>query len=151
MVNGLDDLDHVIEVRRLGDVAICTQFVGMADVILGLGTGEDDDGDEFQILVESDFLQDFAAIFSGHVDVHQDEVGLGCAGKFSGAVQKFERLDAVTCGADPIAEVCTFQRLLCEHDIADIVIHQKNFDYPVLRHDCYRPFTRLPGASYQES
>ena len=71
----LHHLHELLEIHRLGDVAVGVQVVGLEDVLLGLGGGQDHHRDAPQLGVGLDLRQHLAAVLAGQVQVQQDQVG----------------------------------------------------------------------------
>ena len=67
------DLDEGVEGNGFGDEGVGSEVVDLGDVDVGLGGGEDDDGNFAQLGIVFDFAQGFATIFFGHVEVEEDK------------------------------------------------------------------------------
>src|SRR5713226_1198098 len=127
----LDRLDHgnqLLDIQRLGDVAVGVEVVSAGDVCLCLGGGQDDDGNPTEIHVPLDLRQDFAAVLARHVEVEQDEIGPGGAGERILSPEVGERLDAVGHDVQPVADLRLRQRLLHEPRVASIVLNEEDVD-----------------------
>src|SRR4051794_39206581 len=94
----LDRADHgdeLIELDRLGDIAVGVQVVGAEDVLLGLRGRQDHDRDAAEGRLRLDLLQHLAAVLLREVQVQQDQVGPGGVGVAARLPQEGEGLDAV--------------------------------------------------------
>ena len=95
VVNLADDVHEAGEVDGFGDVGVGVQVVAAHDVLLGLGGGEDDDGDSAELFVELDLGEHLTTVHPRQVEVEQNQPGSGCVGMLALAAQKSQRCGAV--------------------------------------------------------
>ena len=109
---GFDRLNHFLESGKVGgfsDVTIGVQAVGVGDVLFGAGGSQHDDGNGFEFGVGFDFGEQFPAIFAGHVEIEQDDIGAGGGVEGAFAAEEFHRLDAVVDDMDAAGLAGLFQ------------------------------------------
>ena len=81
LVDPPNDLDELLKVDRFRDVGIGVQVVAAQNVLIGLGCGEDDDGDRSEPGSPLISGEDLAAVLTRRIQVGQDRVGPGCTAK----------------------------------------------------------------------
>src|SRR5678815_5963629 len=64
---GFNHFHEMVQVHRLGNIAICIQLVCLQNVIIRLGSGEHHHRNPPEAVIGLDFGQQFAAIFTGPV------------------------------------------------------------------------------------
>ena len=69
-----DDFCELLEVDRLGNVAVRVQVVHVDDVLVRIRSRQHHDGNRTEIGVLLDFRKDFAAVLARHVEIEQDQV-----------------------------------------------------------------------------
>ena len=74
-VDRLHHHDELLQVDRLGDVAVGVQVIGAQHVLLRLGGGEHHHRDGPQVSVALELLEHFPAVHAGEVQVEQDHRG----------------------------------------------------------------------------
>ena len=77
-----------------------------------------------------DLGQDLVSIFSGHVQIEQDEVGPGSVGIYSILVQEGQTFNAVGGGVKVDVRPGLFEGLPREVDVVGIVFDEKDLDGP---------------------
>src|SRR5258706_14108119 len=145
ILDHLYDPDELLEIDRLGDVAVRVQVVGAQNVALGRRGREHDHRDLFEIVVSLDLLQHFAAVLFRQVQVEQDQVRLESVGVFAFAPEKGQRFDPVLHDAHVVQYLALLQRLHGQPDVAGVVLDQQYFGRSV-RASYHR--TDSPFASF---
>src|SRR5712672_1651289 len=126
IVDGLHHLDELLQVHRLGHVAVRVQRIGLEHVLLCLGGGEDHHRNAHKPLVGLDLLEHLAAVLLRQVEVEQDDVGLGRVLVGSAPVQEVERLDAVLDPVEVVVHLALLQRLARQARVSEIVLDQED-------------------------
>src|SRR4051794_39776490 len=83
----LDGQGELVEVGRLLDAAVDMPVVGLADRLLGVERGQQDDRDEAEALVLLDVREHLVAVLPRQVQVEQDQVGAQRGAKGAVAAQ----------------------------------------------------------------
>src|SRR6266850_8461186 len=118
--------DELLEIHRLGDVAVGVQVVGLEHVLLGLRGGEHHDRDALQRVVRLDVLQNFAAVLLRQIEVEQDDVRARRVAPFAAAVQEVHRIDAVLAPVELVVDLAFLQRLARQALVTGVVFHQQD-------------------------
>src|SRR6267143_3485430 len=126
IVDGLHHLDELLQIHRLGHVAVRMQCVGLEHVLLGLRRGQNHDRNAHKPLVGLDLLEHLAAVLLRQVEVEQDDVGLGRVLVGSAPVQEVERLDAVLDPVEVVVHLALLQRLAREAGVSEVVLDQED-------------------------
>ena len=141
------DLDEGVEGDGFGDKGVGAEVVDLRDVDVGLGGGEDDDGNLAEFGVAFDFAQGFAAIFFGHVEVEEDEAGARgpasvggtsvpaticsrtwCLRVFSAAVEVVEELFAVFDKMEFAREFAFGEGIAGEEAVVGVVVGHEDYN-----------------------
>src|SRR5690242_2012742 len=70
-----DDLDKLLEIDRLADIAIDMKAIGTKDVFVCFRRGQHDNWNASEILIGFNLRQDLSAILLGQIEVKEDEIG----------------------------------------------------------------------------
>ena len=89
LLDGCDDGFKFLEVHGFVDVGVGVVGVGQLDVVFVSGGGKDDDRDGKERSIMLDFSEDVVPVFSGHIDVEENQVGQGFVGKFPDLAKPF--------------------------------------------------------------
>src|SRR5947207_1377965 len=120
--------DELLEVDRLGHIAVGVQVVGAQHVFFRLRGGEHHHGNALQRLVGLDVLQHLAAVLLRQVEVEQDDVRARRVRVLAAAVEKLHRLDAVLAPVELVVDLAFLQRLARQALVAGVVFHQQDLD-----------------------
>jgi two-component system, response regulator len=124
--------DHVVEflgVQGFGEEGIGAEFIGAIDVLEGVGGGQDDNdqGAKGDFLAEP--LEDFKAIFAGHLEVEEHEGGqrvFGAIGELAFAFEVSDGFLAITDNLNGILEAGTTKGAPKHRDIVVTVVREQN-------------------------
>ena len=126
--NGMDDVQELLEIHRLGNVTVGVVFVGLEHVLLGAGSGQHHHGNGLETVVGLDFGQDFAAILARKIQVQQNQVRARRQAIFPLAPQEFNGLHSVLDDAEAVADFGLPQRLDRQVGVAGTVFDQQDFN-----------------------
>src|SRR5687768_3771424 len=139
-VDGLHHHHELLEVYRLGDVAVRVQVVGAQHVFLGLGGGEHHHRVALQVAVGLDLLEHLAPVLLRQVEVEQDDVGPRHVLVLALLAQELHRLDPVLDGVQVAVHLAFAQRFLGQAHVARVVLDQQDLDRPVSLDHQLTPF-----------
>jgi len=69
-----DETLKLLKVDRLAEVAVGLELITFHDIHFGFGSGQDDSGDAFQVVVSLDVRENLPAILLREVQIQEDEV-----------------------------------------------------------------------------
>ena len=95
VVDGADQRQELIEVDRLGDVAVGVEVVALDDVLLRRRAGQDHHRDAPQRGICLDLREYLVSGFPGEIQVEQNQIGPRRTSEAAFAPQKFQRFDAI--------------------------------------------------------
>src|ERR1051325_3594767 len=93
--DGGNHLHELSEVDGFGDVAVGVEMIGVENVFVGLGGGEDDNRNPPEVGIFFNLGEDFATVFPRKVQVEENEVGARGVGEFAFLAQVGEGFDAI--------------------------------------------------------
>ena len=135
------DFDEGVEGHGFADEGVGADVVDLGDVNVGLGGGEDDDGNFAEFGVAFDFVQGLAAIFFGHVEVKEDEararrtsvratiwIRTWCLRVFAATAEVVEELFAVFDEVEFAGEFAFGEGVFGEEAIVSVVVGHEDDD-----------------------
>src|ERR1700722_757477 len=133
-LDGAHDGDELLEIDRLGDVAIGVQLVALDDVVLGFRGGEHHHRNDAQPRIGFHLAQHLAAVLARQVEIEKDQVGRRGVGMNALALEERQRFNAVLGVMEIVADLAFAQCLLRQARVAGIVFHQQDFDVTRIAH-----------------
>lgn len=94
--DGPDYRHKLVEVHRLGDIAVSVEVIGLREVLFRVGCGQHHHRDAAQIRVAFYLLKNLAAAFAGQIQIEQDKV----------------RPDGIFVGTAPLEEIHSFDAVM---------------------------------------
>ena len=131
--DGADDHQELLKVDGFGDVAVGVEVVAAQDVLFGAGTGEDNDRYASEVFVIFDFGEDFASVFSGQIEVKEDDVRARGIGPSALAPEEFHRVDAVFDHVDTVGDFGVAQGLEGQFSVTGTIFDEEDFDWAKVR------------------
>ncbi len=129
MLDRLHHFDELIQIDRLGDIAVHVEVVGGENVLLIVGTGHNHHRDASQVGVLLDLGEYLPAILARQVEVEQNEVRSMGRRMASFPPEEGHRLDSVVQDSHPVAHSSFSQSAERQVGVVGIVFYEQDFDW----------------------
>jgi len=135
-----NDNHELIQVDRFGDVAVGVQIVAFKDVLFITGSGQHHHWNPSEVFIMLDFFQHFTPVFSGEVQIEQNNIRAGRILIRWLAAQESQRFYPIVNDIQGIVEFHVSKRFNREADVAGIIFDQQYFYHRKnLRHLLWSP------------
>jgi hypothetical protein len=139
-----DETLELLKVDRLAEVTVGLELITFHDIHFGFGSGQDDSGDAFQVVVSLDVRENLPAILLREVQVQEDEVRPWRIDVRALTLQIGQGFDTIDRYMQVDQYVGFTESFLSQADVSGAVLDQKNFPgntFPILR---FHAFPSIP-------
>lgn len=119
--------EEAVEVYRFPQVAVGVQFIGLTDVFVRVGRGENRHRNQPQLGMLLDLAKDIARIRLRQIKVEEDELRSRGGGIFSLLLQEGQRFIAIHSNFKRDRRLHIAQRLAYQANIAWIIFHDEDY------------------------